>query len=124
MAPRGLRHMIVTVSLVAGLFVPTALYSQEARDGEYLRAYARKDYKSALETIQRRLGEIYDSRVQDRRIPVDFITSKRLEEKLDLNALYKKRTLTGFFLRIIRSCTPCISMRRAAMLSSRTSTLP
>lgn len=98
MASRGLHHMIITVSLVAALFIPAALYSQESGDGEYLQAYARKDYKSALEMIQRRLGEIYDSRVQDRRIPVDFITSKKLEEKLDLNALYKKRMLTGFFL--------------------------
>ncbi len=98
MASNGLCRIKIVVFLAISISIPGVLGSQESRHDEYMKAYALKDYKTALEGIRRRLDEIYDSRVLDRRIPVDFITSKKLEEKLDLNALYKKRTISGLFL--------------------------
>jgi tetratricopeptide (TPR) repeat protein len=73
----------------------------------YVRGYAQENYKAlvnekkyqeALPVIMKRLGAIYDTRIEWKRVPTDIITAKRLEEKINVNEEFRKRQAKGFFI--------------------------
>ncbi|HPI13842.1 MAG: tetratricopeptide repeat protein [Spirochaetota bacterium] len=90
---------MAVVSAVSAVFLFIApLAVTRAAPPDYAGLYSRGDYAGAYEVIRKRLLAIYDERVDNRRIPADFITAKRLEERININDLYRNRTAEGFFI--------------------------
>jgi tetratricopeptide (TPR) repeat protein len=91
----------IVVAFSAALFLlvtpPGKPAAQEALP-DYVELYSRGDYAGAYEAIRGRLLAIYDRRVDNRRVPTDFITAKKLEERINVNDLYRKRVAEGFFI--------------------------
>ncbi|MBP8084294.1 MAG: hypothetical protein KAZ87_13935, partial [Spirochaetes bacterium] len=56
------------------------------------------NYKEAYVQIKKQLDEIYSSRVDDKRIPNDFISLGSAEERIDLNRLFAERKAEPYFL--------------------------
>lgn len=81
----------ITLQLASGL-------AEQRGEPPYREKLERGDYSGAFSAIKKRLTEIYDARVEGKRIPTDAISVKRLEEKVDLNALFKKRRVEGWFI--------------------------
>lgn len=75
----------------------TPLFSQEVGGG-YQSFYKQENYTQAYKMIKERLSSIYDTRVEDKRIPADYITAKRLEERTDLNKLFRERKQLPFLI--------------------------
>ncbi|TAL36435.1 MAG: tetratricopeptide repeat protein [Spirochaetes bacterium] len=81
------------ICLLCGGFPRTA----QAQD-DYRVLLTDKKYSEAFALIQKKLNAIYDTRIEWKRIPTDFITAKRLEEKVNVNEEFKKRRARGFFI--------------------------
>ncbi len=71
--------------------------SGEAQDN-FKALVNEKKYQEALPMIMKRLGAIYDTRIEWKRVPTDIITAKRLEEKINVNEEFRKRQAKGFFI--------------------------
>jgi tetratricopeptide (TPR) repeat protein len=84
---------IVCISWIA-LFSYTEGIAQE----QYLQAYEIGDYKKTLELITRELNEYYASRVEDKRIPTGFITTRESVREIDLNLVFRNRKAEHFFI--------------------------
>jgi len=56
------------------------------------------NYKDAYAQIKKRLEEIYSSKVDDKRIPNDFISLGSAEERIDLNRLFSERKAEPYFI--------------------------
>ena len=56
------------------------------------------NYKEAYVQIKKRLEEIYSSKVDDKRIPNDFISLGSAEERIDLNRLFSERKAEPYFV--------------------------
>jgi len=57
-----------------------------------------KKYRDALTIVTRKLAEIYSQRVEDKRIPTEFISLKNTTEDVDLKKLFRERMAKGFFI--------------------------
>lgn len=91
---------IVVAFSIALLFLLAPAGKPAAQDAlpDYIGLYSRGDYAGAYEALRVRLMAIYDRRVDNRRVPTDFITAKKLEERIDINELYRERVAEGFFI--------------------------
>jgi len=94
----GVKKFALVVLVVLAALGPMHDGSSEERAEDGFRpAFDTKNYSKAYEIIQGKLLEIYGKRVDDKRVPSDAITPRKLEESLDLNRLFKKRSAGGFF---------------------------
>ncbi len=65
---------------------------------EYLPAYQTGDYQKALDVISRELNEFYAARVEDKRIPTGFITTRESIREIDLRMVFRNRRAEHFFI--------------------------
>jgi tetratricopeptide (TPR) repeat protein len=72
--------------------------SQNEATGEYRALYEAGSYAKALEIINRRLEEFYSTRVDNKRIPIGFITMKEASKKDELKTLFRNRKAEFFFI--------------------------
>jgi tetratricopeptide (TPR) repeat protein len=88
---------LASVVLIAGLAACPVL-SQPAAPVDYEKLMQQGEYEKALLSIQKRLNEIYDTRVEDKRIVPPVLSSKKLAESINMNELFRKRKVEGFFI--------------------------
>ncbi len=88
--------MAVLIALL--VLQPAARLGAQDAPPDYIDLYAKGDYSKAYEAIRKRLLAIYDMRVDNKRIPTDFITAKKLEERVNINDLFQNRVAEGFFI--------------------------
>jgi hypothetical protein len=81
------------ICLLYGVY-PRAGHAQD----DYRVLLNDKKYSDAYLMIQKKLNAIYDTRIEWKRIPTDYITAKRLEEKINVNEEFRKRKAKGFFI--------------------------
>ncbi len=72
--------------------------TQKAVDAEYRALFESGSYGKAMEVIEKRLDAYYSTRVDNRRIPLGFITMKAASKKEDLKTLFRNRKAEGFFI--------------------------
>jgi tetratricopeptide (TPR) repeat protein len=91
--------LLAVVTMAALLLIPPRVHlnAQDAPP-DYIESYSKGDYAKAYETIRKRLLAIYDTRVENKRVPTDFITAKKLEERVNMNDLFRNRVAEGFFI--------------------------
>lgn len=84
------------------IFSFTALSAQTAAEPGYESYYINGDYAKALDIIRARLNEIYDKRVDNKRVPMEIISFKKAgkesEDAGNINSLFKIRKAEGFFI--------------------------
>ncbi len=81
------------------LLITCSAYSQNQPPAEDFKAlYDKGDFKQALKAIEQNLEKIYSTRVEDKKIPTNFITERAKDKKRDLKALFRERTDKGFFI--------------------------
>ncbi len=95
----NMRIFIIT-SLLLLAFIP--VYAQNAAETDYASYYNRGDYEKALEIIRAKLTEIYDKRVDNKRVPMEIISFKKAEKEAEeagnINYLFTIRKAEGFFI--------------------------
>jgi hypothetical protein len=91
--------MVALCALAAGalLFSTAPAYPQRARE-EYVRLYDGGVYAKALDIINKRLEDFYAARVDNKRVPIRFITMKEASKRADLIELFRNRKAEGFFI--------------------------
>jgi tetratricopeptide (TPR) repeat protein len=83
------------LSLYLGFFTYNiAAYSADS----YKALIDKRDYKGALKEIMNRIDEIYSTRVDDKRIPTDFITLGSDRQVVNINKLFRERRAESFFI--------------------------
>ena len=84
------------------IFSFTALSAQTAAEPGYASYYINGDYAKALDIIRARLNEIYEKRVDNKRVPMEIISFKKAgkeaEDAGNINSLFKIRKAEGFFI--------------------------
>ena len=66
--------------------------------GDYRALYNNKEYEKAHNIIISRLNEIYSKMVEEKRVPVGYISLTNIGEDVDLVALFRNRKEKGFFI--------------------------
>ena len=79
------------------LFFPAPAYSQKAPD-EYKSLYDSGNCPKALEAINKKLEDFYTARVDNKRVPIRFITMKEAAKRADLKELFRNRKAESFFI--------------------------
>jgi tetratricopeptide (TPR) repeat protein len=74
------------------------LFSYSLRAQDYHPLMDQGDYKNALKGILAKIDEIYSKRVDDKRIPTDFITLASERQMMDINRLFRERKVDLFFI--------------------------
>jgi tetratricopeptide (TPR) repeat protein len=83
------------LSFYLGFFVyQTAVYPAD----NYADYIDKGDYKGALKEIMKRIDEIYATRVDDKRLPTDFITLGTDRQVVNINKLFRERRAELFFI--------------------------
>ncbi|MCL1865419.1 MAG: tetratricopeptide repeat protein [Spirochaetes bacterium] len=77
------------------LFV-SPLLAQSADD--YRALYENKKYGESYDIVISRLNEIYSKMVEEKRVPVGYISLTNIAEDVDLVSLFRNRKEKGFFL--------------------------
>ena len=84
------------------LFTLSTVYAQPAVETDYASYYNKGDYAKALEIIRLRLNEIYEKRVDNKRVPMEIISFKKAEKEAEeaghINYLFTIRKAQGFFI--------------------------
>jgi len=84
------------IIIVAIFMIETGtLYSVDQGYSDMLKS---GDYKSALNIIIKRIDEIYSKRVDNKRVPTDFITLGSEREAGNINRLFRERKAESFFI--------------------------
>jgi hypothetical protein len=92
------RLLLVAAMLLMTVCAVDQVRAQESNNADYMALYEKGDYTRAFDEINKRLTAIYDARVDNKRIPTDYISAKRLEERTDLVTIFRKRKAEGFFI--------------------------
>jgi tetratricopeptide (TPR) repeat protein len=87
--------IILSIGICISLFITLGAFSQSE---DYIIQYNSGNYKDSLETINRRLEEIYIGNLQTIRIPNEFISTKDNRDEIDLRLLFKKQKAGSFFI--------------------------
>ncbi len=90
----------ISAGLFTLLIIGTSLPGQNVKkDADTVSSLmASSQYRKALKKITERLDKIYSSRVEDKRIPSEFISLKNTREDIDLKRLFRERKARGFFI--------------------------
>ncbi|MDY6934481.1 MAG: hypothetical protein SVZ03_09700 [Spirochaetota bacterium] len=86
---------IITIILFISL---SALFAQQSDKNDYITYYNNSEYKKALQILKGEINLIYSKRVHDKRVPLDVIAIKKIEEGMDLNELFRTRRAKMFFI--------------------------
>jgi tetratricopeptide (TPR) repeat protein len=89
---------IAAFFISASALLPLPIASQNAAAGEYRALYEAGSYAKALEIINRRLEEFYSTSVDNKRIPIGFITLRETSKKEQLKTLFRNRKAEFFFI--------------------------
>ena len=73
-------------------------YPQKEGSGDYTGLYNSGNYTQALETINKQLDNYYSTRVDNKRVPIGFITMKSASKEVDLKMLFRNRKAEHFFI--------------------------
>jgi len=73
-------------------------HSQKEESGEYIGLYNNGSYAKALEIINKKLDDYYSTRVDNKRVPIGFITMKNASKEVDLKMLFRNRKAEHFFI--------------------------
>lgn len=93
------RYMIRIVTLAAFfLCLPSLMPLTAIAQEDFLRTYQMGDYRKSLEIISRELNEFYAGRVEDKRIPTGFITTRESIREIDLRMVFRNRKAEHFFI--------------------------
>lgn len=79
------------------LFPLPGLPAQEQQE-DYNALFAKGDFQRALVAVEKRLREIYSTRVDDKRVPSGFITMKDADKEINLVNLFTRRKVDSFFI--------------------------
>ena len=72
------------------------LFAQDADD--YKTLYENKEYEKSYNSAISRINEIYGKMVEDKRVPVGYISLTNISEDVDLISLFRNRKEKGFFI--------------------------
>lgn len=88
------------VACVAAIVISMAsdAISQEAGSADFVSLYNSGSYTKALEVINKKLEDFYQTRVEDKRVPTGFITMKDAAKEVDLKMLFRNRRAEHFFI--------------------------
>ena len=84
------------IFLIIILLFASPLLAQSADD--YRALYENKEYSKSYNIIISRLNEIYSKMVEEKRVPVGYISLTNIGEDVDLVSLFRNRKEKGFFL--------------------------
>jgi peptide methionine sulfoxide reductase MsrA len=87
--------VICVLVIIAVTLAPEGICQENA---DYIAQYNSGDHKTALAQINKELREIYSRRVEDKRIPSEFISLKNTEQDINLIELFRKRKAQAFFI--------------------------
>jgi tetratricopeptide (TPR) repeat protein len=91
-------HGIAIAIITIILFVPGYIFSQSQKTADYKSAYEAGEYAKALEIINKKLDEFYSTRVDNKRIPISFISLKKASKDAHLKMLFRDRKAEHFFI--------------------------
>jgi len=93
---KTISHIITVILILASVI---NLHSQDMKgDPSYRQLYDQGQFREALPIILKNLDEIYSTRVEDKRVPTEFISLKNTEQDIDLKAVFRDRKARGFFI--------------------------
>lgn len=87
--------IILSIIIFISVFTTLHVFPQSAN---YMKQYASGDYQGSLDTINRRLEEIYIENLHAIKIPNEFISTKDNRDEIDLRLLFKRHKAEGFFI--------------------------
>lgn len=94
--------MLKAFILILLILHPALSYGQAAPEADFITSYNNGDYKRALEIITAKIDGIYSEKVDNKRIPMDIIAYKGLEQQAEdrekLRHLFRIRKAQGFFI--------------------------
>ncbi|HOO71968.1 MAG TPA: tetratricopeptide repeat protein [Spirochaetota bacterium] len=85
-------------TLLTLLAVFLCLASAGSQEQDYFSLYNNGEYKQALDIVDKKLNDIYSTRVEDKRVPSGFITLKNTDRDIDLMKVFRQRKAKGFFI--------------------------
>ncbi|MCP4131568.1 MAG: tetratricopeptide repeat protein [bacterium] len=88
---------ILILIINSGILVVPRL-SNSQPPPEYITLYNEGKYEKSLEIITKELNEIYSTRVEDKRVPTGFISSRNTESIVDLKKVFRDRKVKRFFI--------------------------
>jgi tetratricopeptide (TPR) repeat protein len=97
-----MRAFSLVISITA-LFIILGAYLQaqdSAPPGNFQALYDQGKFTEALSLVTARLEAIYETRVEAKRIPTEFITLKSSEKDIDLKEVFRSRQAQGFFIEV------------------------
>ena len=87
------KHNLLLLTI---LLFASPLLAQSADD--YRVFYDNKEYKKSYDIVIVKLNEIYSKMVEDKRVPIGYISLTNIAEDVDLVALFRNRKEKGFFI--------------------------
>lgn len=93
-------NLISHISFAIAIFSWILLFGYPAAvaQEEFLQTYQTGDHQKALDMISRELNEFYAGRVEDKRIPTGFITTRESIREIDLRMVFRNRKAEHFFI--------------------------
>lgn len=97
-----MKHLIHTIAIIITVLVVT-VHAAEESSVDFVVLYQEGKYEKALETINARLKSIYYTRVDDKRIPSEYISLKEDESKAQgkiniLMKMFRERKAESFLI--------------------------
>ncbi|MCU0846449.1 MAG: tetratricopeptide repeat protein [Spirochaetes bacterium] len=87
------------IQLTLAILLPFGpVFSQEKPVADYAPLYESGENKKSLEIIEKKLSGFYSKRVEDKRVPTGFITTRDIVKEIDLRELFRNRKARGFFI--------------------------
>lgn len=84
---------------ILSLFLPLTLSSQNTQGtSSYTELYEKKEYARSLAIINIALNKYYENKVENRRLPEQFITTRPDTSDIDLREIFRKRKLRPFHI--------------------------
>lgn len=74
------------------------LGAQQKTEPDYVSLYNSGEYKKAYAIIDSKLNEYYGNRVEERRVPAGFISTRNIQNDSELKEIFRKRKAKPFFV--------------------------
>lgn len=86
--------LFVFFSLASGFLAAQTPLNRE----DFVALYEQEKFEDALRIINKNLDAIYETRLDDKKVPTDFISMRSDKEDIDLNRVFYERKAKGFFI--------------------------
>ena len=83
---------------IAVLLLPVFIYPQQAAAPDYRADFNAGNYVKAVEKINKILEDYYSKRVDNKRVPIPYISMKAAAKTVDLKMLFRNRRAEHFFI--------------------------